>query len=102
MVTASNTWRSRSEFVWDSHNEDSLRFVLSIDTGQRWEGTVHAEPLMGVTFLGIDVGAVVIHVEFDTRENPIDWDLVQSATLHIIRLDKLERADLSWDFGPLP
>jgi len=54
---------------------------------------------MEVAFLGINVSGRVFHVEFDTRGNPIDWDLVQTATLHIIRLDKLERADLSWDFG---
>ncbi|HZK18706.1 MAG TPA: hypothetical protein VFD15_05265, partial [Clostridia bacterium] len=79
-------------------NEDSLRFVLSTNTGQRWEGTFAAESLMEVAFLGISVSGRVFHVEFDTRGNPIDWDLVQTATLHIIRLDKLERADLSWDF----
>jgi hypothetical protein len=85
-----------------SLNEDSLRFVLSTDTGKRWEGEFSTEPLTSVAFLGIDVSSRVIHVEFDTREDPIDWDLVQSLTLHIIRLDKLERADLSWDFGRLP
>ena len=83
-------------------NEDSLRFVLSTDTGKRWEGEFSTEPLRSVAFLGIDVSSRVIHVEFDTREDPIDWDLVQSLTLHVIRLDKLERADLSWDFGRLP
>lgn len=80
-------------------DEDSLRFVLSTDAGHRWEGTFVAESLMEVAFLGINVSGRVFHVEFDTRGNPIDWDLVQTATLHIIRLDKLERADLSWDFG---
>ncbi|NMB44778.1 MAG: hypothetical protein GX998_00025 [Firmicutes bacterium] len=82
--------------------EKSLGFVLSTDLGHHWQGTFHAGPLKKVSFLGTNIYGRVFHVEFDTRRNPIQWDLTKSATLHLIRQDKLERADITWDFGPLP
>jgi hypothetical protein len=82
--------------------EESLRFVLSTESGQRWEGTFLAEPLMEASLFGAKVYMRAFHVEFDTTEIPLDWSATSTSTLHVIRQDKLERADVVWDFGPLP
>lgn len=77
---------------------DVLRFVLSADSGQRWEGVFDAEKIIEETMFGITTYERTFWVDFDIDKNPINWNDEDSISLHLMRKDRLNRADLVWDF----
>ena len=89
-----------ASFSRDSLESDNLKFVLATNTGEHWEGRFTAKPMMKTMVSGLTVISREFHVEFDTSELPLPWDLISEITLYIIRQDKFERAEVVWNFGP--
>lgn len=84
----------------DSLEEDVLKFVLSVGSGQRLDGVFTAEEILEETVFGFTIYQRTFWVDFDTQGLPINWHDVDSMTLHLIRQDRLNRADLIWNFKP--
>lgn len=83
---------------------ENLRFVLTDDRGNRWEGFAEPIRLRTSTLLGIPVYHMGYWVYFEDApsiDSIREWEEINQITLHVIPKNGLYRADLTWKFEPL-
>src|SRR5690606_22053992 len=79
---------------------ENIRVVLSDDRGNRWQGTITAGPYDAYSYLGVAIYERLFWLEFSGPQTEQEWAEIDSLTLHVIRQDRLARADLTWSFSP--
>ncbi len=79
---------------------ENLRVVLSDDRGNRWEGSITPGPTDVYTVFGVSIYDRALWLEFEGLQSEEGWAEINGLTLHVIRQDRLARADLTWNFSP--